>query len=150
MAETLAVLSEQQFSLLQQEKFVLLGTVDAESGAPHASAISWIYAAEPSRLRFAVDHRSSIISNIKANPKVTATFFGGGGVNVIYGSVRVVSEELDDVPIKLSCLDIEIESVRNAMFYGSRITVEPEYEKTYDRRAADKLDGQVFEAMNKA
>ena len=150
MAETTTVLTEQQFSLLQKEKFVLLGTVDADSGAPHASAISWIYAAEPSRLRFAVDQRSSIISNIRTNPKVTATFFGGSGVNVVYGTAKLVTELLDEVPIKLSCIDIEIESVRNAMFYGSRITVEPEYEKTYDRRAADKLDGQVFDALNKA
>jgi hypothetical protein len=36
------------------------------------------------------------------------------------------------------------------MFYGARLSVVPDYEKTYDKRAADKLDGQVFAAMRKA
>ena len=54
------------------------------------------------------------------------------------------------MPIKLSCIDIDVEEVREAMFYGSRITVAPEFEKTYDKRAADKLDGQVFAALKKA
>jgi hypothetical protein len=36
------------------------------------------------------------------------------------------------------------------MFYGARLSATPEYEKTYDKRAADKLDGQVFAAMKKA
>lgn len=31
-----------------------------------------------------------------------------------------------------------------------RISVQFEFKKNYDKRAADKLDGQVFDAMNKA
>lgn len=150
MAETTTVLTDHLFSLLQKEKFVLLSTIDAGTGSPYTSAVSWIFAVKPDRLRFAVDQKSGILANVKANAGVTVTFFGGGSVHVISGKARLVAETLENVPIKLSCLDIDIESVRDAMFYGSRITVEPEYEKTYDQRAADKLDGQVFEAMNKA
>ncbi len=36
------------------------------------------------------------------------------------------------------------------MFYGSKISSEPAYEKTYDKNAADRLDRQVIEAMRKA
>lgn len=150
MAEMPAVLSEQLFPLLQQEKLILLSTSDADSGAPHTGAISWMYAPEPGRLRFAVDLKSVILTNVKAQPKVTATFFGAGKVNVIYGSARVIQEPLGEVPLKLACIDVDIESVRDGLFYGSRITVEPEYEKTYDERAARKLDDQVFTAMKKA
>ncbi|MCL6457645.1 MAG: pyridoxamine 5'-phosphate oxidase family protein [Gorillibacterium sp.] len=150
MAETVTALSEQLFALLQKEKLVLLSTIDSVSGAPHTSTISWVYAETPERLRFAVDLRSSVVANIKANSKVTTTFFGGGTVNVIYGSARIVREPLDGVPFKLVCIDLDIESIRDAMFYGSRISVEPEFEKTYDKRAADKLDVQVFEALKKA
>ncbi|MBC8079752.1 MAG: pyridoxamine 5'-phosphate oxidase family protein [Gorillibacterium sp.] len=150
MAETVTALSDQLFALLQKEKLVLLSTIDSITGAPHTSTISWVYAAEPQRLRFAVDLRSSVVTNVKANPKVTTTFFGGGTVNVIYGSARIISELLDEVPFKLACIDVDIESILDAMFYGSRISVEPEFEKTYDKRAAQKLDEQVFEAMKKA
>jgi hypothetical protein len=48
-----------------------------------------------------------------------------------------------------------ITSLPNQLFaiYGKiqlLADVKPEYEKTYDKHAADKLDGQVFDSMNKA
>lgn len=150
MAETMTALSEQLFSQLQKEAFVQLCTIDAESGAPAVNAISWIYAVSPTRLRFAVDQRSRIIGNVRQNPPVTITVFGAGSLYAVYGKANIVADALEGVPFKLTCIDIEINAVRDAMFYGSRISVEPEYEKTYDKRAAEKLDGQVFAAMQKA
>ncbi|MEF3305508.1 pyridoxamine 5'-phosphate oxidase family protein [Paenibacillus sp. GYB003] len=150
MAETITALSEQQMAQLQKEKLVLLATVDAESGFPSVSAISWVYAGGADRIRFAIDQRSRIVANMTKHPKVTLTFFGDGKVNAVYGTAAVVTEALEGVPFKLACYDVSVEAVRDAMFYGSRISVEPEYEKTYDKRAAEKLDGQVFAAMKKA
>lgn len=150
MAETLTVLPESLFAQLQKENFVLLHTVDAESGSPTSSAISWVYAVDPSRLRFAIDGRSRLIVNLKTNPDASLTLFGSGSVFAAYGKAVVLTEKLDDVPFPLACVDVLIESVRDAMFYGARLSALPEYEKTYDKRAADRLDGQVFEAMRKA
>lgn len=150
MAETVTALNEQLFSILQKETFVILNTVDAETGAPGVNAISWVYAKDPQTIRFAVDGRSRIISNVKAHPKVAVSLFAAGTFNAVHGEARIVTEELENVPFKLACVDIHIEDVRNAMFYGARVSVQPEYEKTYDKRAADKLDGQVFDAMKKA
>ncbi|GAA3403888.1 pyridoxamine 5'-phosphate oxidase family protein [Paenibacillus hodogayensis] len=150
MAETITALSEQQMSQLQKEKLVLLATIDAESGFPNVSAISWVYANDMSNIRFAVDRRSRLVENIKRHPQVTVTFFGEGKVNAVYGTAAAIADSLEGVPFKLACFDVAVEAVRDAMFYGSRISVEPEYEKTYDKRAADKLDGQVFAAMKKA
>jgi hypothetical protein len=150
MAELVTALSEPLFSVLQREKFLLLSTIDHESGAPSVHAISWVYAKDPGTIRFAIDQRSRILTNLTNNPAATLSFIGAGSVYAIYGSARVVSQTLEGVPLKLTCIDVDIHSVRDAMFYGSRIVTEPEYEKTYDKRAADKLDGQVFEAMKKA
>lgn len=150
MAETATVLNEQLYSILQKETFVILNTVDAETGAPGVNAISWVYAKDPATIRFAVDGRSRIIANVKANPNVAVSFFATGTFHAVYGEARIVTEELQDVPFKLTCIDIHIREVRDAMFYGARVSVQPEYEKTYDKRAADKLDGQVFDAMRKA
>lgn len=150
MAETVTALPEQLFSMLQQETFVILNTVDAESGSPITNAISWIYAPDSKRLRFAVDGRSRIIANVKANPLVSVAVFASHTLYAISGSARIVAENLPEVPFKLACLDIDVREVRDAMYYGSRIAVLPETEKTYDKRAADKLDGQVFAAMKKA
>lgn len=150
MAETLTALPESLFNQLQHENFVLLHTVDAESGSPTSSAISWIYAPDSGRLRFALDGRSRLIENLKARPEVSVTLFGAGSVHAVYGQAKVVADKLEGVPFPLACVDIEVSAVRDAMFYGARLSVQPEYEKTYDKRAADRLDGQVFEAMKKA
>ena len=150
MAEVLTSLPETMFEQLQHENFVLLHTVDAESGGPTSSAISWVYAVDRGRLRFALDGRSRLIANLQANPDVSITLFGGGSVHAVYGRASVVTGKLEGVPFPLACIDIEVAVVRDAMFYGARLSVQPEYEKTYDKRAADRLDGQVFEAMKKA
>lgn len=150
MAELVTALSEQQYELLQTEAFALLSTIDHENSAPAMNAISWVYAKDVSTVRFAVDQRSRIVTNIKQNPNVALTVIGAGSVHAIYGHARLVVDALEEVPFKLACFDIEITTVRDAMFYGSRISVAPEYEKTYDKRAAEKLDTQVFTAMKKA
>lgn len=150
MAELLTALPETLFEELQKEKFVLLATVDAETNSPQMNAISWVYAVSPTRIRFAVDKRSRIIANLQANRFVSLSFFGSGSFHTATGNAVIVTDALEEVPFKLTCVDVEIETLRDAMFYGSKISVEPEYEKTYDQRAAAKLDGQVYNAMKKA
>lgn len=150
MAETATALSEALFTVLQKETFVILNTVDTDTGSPGTHAISWVYAKDPQTIRFAVDARSRIVANVKSNPKASVSLFAEGSFYAVYGSARIVTEDLEGVPFKLACIDIGIQEVRDAMFYGARISVNPEYEKTYDKRAADKLDGQVFAAMKKA
>ncbi|GIQ67985.1 hypothetical protein DUZ99_05230 [Xylanibacillus composti] len=150
MTDVATTLNEALFAQLQLEKLTLLHTIDAESGAPTSSAISWIYAKSPETVRFALDQRSRLIENMKKNPAVSLTIFAANTVNIVQGKASVVTDALDEVPFKLTCFDVSIEAVRDGMFYGARISTEPEYEKTYDKRAAEKLDQQVFAAMKKA
>lgn len=150
MSEIITSLDEKLFSELQNEKLVLLHTIDSDTGSPTSSAISWVYAPNVETVRFAVDQRSRLVANVKANAKVSLTIFANNTVNIVYGQALVVTDALEEVPFKLTCVDIQIESVRDGMFYGSRISVEPAYEKTYDKRAAEKLDSEVFAAMKKA
>ncbi|HEX7056969.1 MAG TPA: pyridoxamine 5'-phosphate oxidase family protein [Bacilli bacterium] len=150
MAEIVAELSDLQLHQLQKEPFVLLGTIDAETSVPVSSAISWVYAPDSRRIRFAIDQRSRLISNIQAAPHVTITFFAGGSVYAASGKAKIAADALEGVPFKLACFEMAVESVKDIMFYGARVSVEPEYEKTYDKRAAEKLDNQVFAAIKKA
>ncbi|MBW7473673.1 pyridoxamine 5'-phosphate oxidase family protein [Paenibacillus oenotherae] len=150
MTEVVTTLSEEVFNQLQKEPFVLLHTIDADSGSPTSSAISWIYAPNDSTLRFAIDGRSRLSANMTANAAVSVTVFAPSAVQTVYGKAKLVTDALEDVPFKLVCFDIEIEVIRDAMFYGARLSSLPQYEKTYDLRAAEKLDGQVFAAMKKA
>lgn len=149
-AETPNQLSQELLLSLRKETLVLLSTVDAETGHPNVSAISWVYAMDEGKIRFAVDHRSRIVTNIRGNAGVVLTFMAQGSVHAVSGTANLIAENLEEVPLKLACLEVSVDAVRDVMFYGSRISVEPEYEKTYDKRAAEKLDNQVFTAMKKA
>lgn len=148
--KTVTELTDELYTKLQSEPLVLLHTVDHESGSPTSSAISWVYAPDRGKIRFALDKRSRLINNIKNNANVSLTIFASNTIHCVNGRAEVIVDTLEGVSLRLTCIDVQIDAVRDAMFFGSRITVEPEFEKTYDKEAADRLDNQVFTAMKKA
>ena len=148
MAESIATqLTDDLLPLLKKERFVTLATIDHETGGPNVSAISWIYAPDSAVIRFAVDNRSRIVQNINNNNNVILNIIGAGSCFAISGKASVAIEKLENVPLKLARIDIQITEVRDVMFYGARISTEPAYEKTYDATAAAKLDKQVMDAL---
>ncbi|MBA4537925.1 pyridoxamine 5'-phosphate oxidase family protein [Bacillus aquiflavi] len=138
------------FEALQKERFVTLSTVDFETGGPNVSAISWVYAKSEDTIYFAVDNRSRIVQNINQNSLVVMNVIANESTYSISGKASIKVEKLEEVPLKLALLELKINEVRDVMFYGSKITVEPQYDKTYDKAAADRLDKQVMDAMKKA
>lgn len=143
------VLTEDLLPLLREERYVLVATVDHETGGTNVNAISWIYATDESHVKFSVDNRSRIVENLKKHPLVTLTVIGAGSTYAVVGEAKVIEEKMEDIPLKLALIEITVTEVRDVMFYGSRITAEPKYEKTYDKEAAEKLDNQVMSAMKK-
>lgn len=140
-------LTPELISLLQSERLVSLATIDHETNGPNVSAISWVFAMNEKEIRFAVDHKSRIVENIRHNEQVVLHIIGAGSCYSISGKASVNQERMEDVPLKLSRISIQVTDVRDVMFYGSRISVEPKYEKTYDEEAAAKLDRQVLSAL---
>jgi uncharacterized pyridoxamine 5'-phosphate oxidase family protein len=138
------------FDELQRERFVTLATVDHETGGPSVNAISWVLAKDEGAIYFAVDNRSRILENLKKNPHAVINVIANESVYSISGHTSIKEERLADVPLKLALVEMAITEVRDVMFYGSKIVVEPQYDKTYDKNAAERLDRQVIEAMRKA
>jgi uncharacterized pyridoxamine 5'-phosphate oxidase family protein len=135
---------------LQQERFVTLATVDFETGAPSVNSISWIFAKDESTILFAIDNRSRIVQNIAQNNQVVINIIANESTYAILGDASLKVERINDVPLKLALVKVAIKEVRDVMFYGSKITSHPEYDKTYDKNAAARLDKQVMEAIKKA
>ncbi|MDR7236143.1 pyridoxamine 5'-phosphate oxidase family protein [Neobacillus drentensis] len=135
---------------LQKERFVTLATVDYETGGPNISAISWVLAKDESTIYFAVDNRSRILANLGKNNQVVINLIANESTYSIQGLAQVKEERLKDVPLKLALIEVSITAVRDVMFYGSKIVSDVQYDKTYDKNAAQKLDKQVMEAMRKA
>lgn len=139
-------LSEELYEYLQSFQLVLLTTMMSEI-KPFVNAISWTYAKSPTSIRFAIDNRSKIIENISTNENVALTIFYQSSIYTLYGKASLIKERLDEVPLKLAMVEVEISGVHDIMFYGSKISVLPEYEKDYNPEAAEKLDRQVLEAL---
>lgn len=135
---------------LQKERFVTIATVDFETGGPNVSAISWVLAKDDRTIYFAVDQRSRIIQNLNSNPHAVINLIANESSYSISGEAQVIQDRLKDVPLKLALVELKITEVRDVMFYGSKIVTEPQYDKTYDKVAAAKLDNQVMGAMKKA
>lgn len=151
MPEVVAhTLSQELLALLRHERFAMLSTISKQTGAPYTSALSWVYASDSSTIRFAVSSKSSIIENVVANSQAALNVFAAGSFYTISGQACVVQERMEGVPLKLTLIELAIAEVRDVMFYGSRIAVEPQYVKTYDAQAAEKLDTQVMDALKNA
>ncbi len=140
-------LSEELLQFLDGQRLVLLSTVDAETGSPAVSAISWVKALDAHTIRFSVAISSKIVPNLRNHPGATMCLIGLGTVYSISGSCRIVEEPMQGVQMRLAKLELSVESVQESMFWGSKIVTEPAYEKTQMIEKSVELDRQVFSIL---
>ncbi|TWD88290.1 hypothetical protein FB550_12922 [Neobacillus bataviensis] len=146
MTKTIDRLSTELAFSLQGEKMVSLITVDAETKLPQLSVVSWVNAnLEGTQIKVALGHKASSIHNIQSNPNVIVGMIGEGSCYSVRGKACV--SEVIERTMKLCVVTIDIEEVENVMFYGGKVIVEPEYEKTYNPELAKKLDTEVYELL---
>lgn len=142
-------LTTELIELLQGEKIVSLVTTNAETGLPNLSMISWVLA-EPSgeRVHFGIGHKASTVDNIENNPNVILGIIGAGSCFSLKGTGEV--SDIIEKTMKLRVVTVEVEAVEDVMFYGGKVTTEPQYEKTYKKELAEKLDSEVYEVLREA
>lgn len=133
---------------LEGEKLILLSTIDEDS-KPNVNAISWVKSYSEKKIRFTVTNNSRIVQNIKNNPNVVFTVIGLETVYSINGKATILEEIMEGVNMRLSKIEVEIEAIFESMFWGAKITQEPQYEKTYNPEKAKKLDEEVYAALMK-
>jgi hypothetical protein len=147
MTKTLDRLSPELASSLQGEKMVSLITVDAKTKLPQLSVVSWVNAnPEGTQIKVALGHKASSITNILNNPTVIVGMIAEGSCYSVRG--RAAVSEVIEKTMKVCVVTIDVEEVENVMFYGGKVTVEPEYEKTYNPELAKKLDTEVYELLS--
>ena len=146
MTITLDRLSAELTSSLQGEKMVSMITIDAKTKLPQLSVVSWVYAnPNGTQIKVALGHKASSINNIRSNPNMILGVIGAGSCFEIRGTGSV--SNVIERTMKFCVVTIEIDAVENVMFYGGKVTVEPEYEKTYSPELAKKLDTEVYELL---
>src|SRR3954447_9044246 len=139
-------LNSELINLLQGEKIVSLITNDVKTGQPDLAMISWAVAnSAGDRIHFAIGHNASSARNIQNDLNVILGVIGAGSCFSIKGKGRV--SDIIEKTIKIRVVSVEIESVEDVMFYGGKVTMEPAYEKTYNKSLAEKLDHEVYSLL---
>ncbi|MDQ0483498.1 hypothetical protein QO000_002480 [Alkalihalobacillus hemicentroti] len=140
-------LTDELFTFLEGEKLVMLATIDHESDIPNVSAISWVKSVDKGNIRFSVTTNSRTVQNVKKHSGVVLTVIGLETVYSIQGQATILEEAMAGVSLKLAKINVEIDEVMESMFWGAKITTEPEYEKTYNKKKAEELDEEVYKAL---
>jgi Pyridoxamine 5'-phosphate oxidase len=133
--------------IFKDERIGFLSTIHKDSGAIQQNAISWIHGYKPNVLRIAVGSKAQIVTNIESNENVNFAFFYRKSIFSFQSKGKIVTKSIPGVPFPLTLIELETDELHDIMFYGAEITQEPVYEKTYNIKAAKKLDEQVYEGM---
>lgn len=142
-------ISNEMAPYLSGEHLIFLATVDADSQTPSVSAISWVKMKDEQTIRFSVSSSSRIVTNLKANGRVTLTFIGNETVYSLTGEATVLEDAMEGIAMRLAKIEVKLDQVFESMFWGAKITQEPTYEKTYDPEKAKKLDEEVYDLLMK-
>lgn len=140
-------LTNHLYDFLQKPQISSIVTIHHKNMSPVVSCISWIYALDKNTILFAIDSRSITVVNIKANQQICLHLFTNLSVYSINGAATIVQNPLDHLPLNLALIKIEVEEVRDVMFYGSSINQTPQIQLNYDSTIAKSLEKQVYDKL---
>ncbi|MBM4763545.1 hypothetical protein [Bacillus sp. B15-48] len=136
-------LSNEMMELLQGNSLVMLNAYDAEEGRVLSNALSWVFATDESTIRFAVDHKSRLVKLAALNTEFVFTIIGLNKVYSIYGKSSIKKQLTEEMTLKMSIIEVDIDEIRDITFYGAEITQNPTFRKTYNEKLVKKLDDEV-------
>lgn len=147
MGKPLEELQPDMISLLQGNTIVLLNVVNKQTERVYTTALSWVYAISEKTVRFAIDAKSEFVSILENDPHLVLTFIGVESVYAINGKATVTSRQTEGTTLKLVVLEVDVEEVRDIMFYGGKVVTEPAFIKTYNAELVKKLDQEVKDVI---
>jgi hypothetical protein len=133
--------------IFKDERIGFLSTIHTDSGAIQQNAVSWIHGYKPHVLRIAVGSKAQIVANIESNENVNFVFFYEKSILAFQSKGKIITNDIPGVPFPTTLIELETDDLHDIMFYGAEVTQEPIYEKTYNIKAAKKLDEQVYQGM---
>jgi Pyridoxamine 5''-phosphate oxidase. len=140
------ILKPDLISLLREETFVFLTTIDAETKKPQLSVVSWIWATDDGKqIKIVTGHKGSSITNIQADPHVVIGTIGPETCYAITGTASV--SDIIQRSMKYRLITVDVTNVEDVMFYGGKLTALPAFVKTYKADLVEKLDAEVQEIL---
>src|SRR5262245_46151878 len=102
-------------------KLVVGATADAE-GRPYTMVMNSAVATDAHTIRFALDHRTHTLTNLRERPAMSIEVIGEGFVFGIRGTARILKEKMDHAPIASALIQLEVESVKSDLPPGVQVT----------------------------
>ncbi|MFD1776255.1 MULTISPECIES: pyridoxamine 5'-phosphate oxidase family protein [Paenibacillus] len=147
MTTLITELTAGMISELQGQSIVILNVVNKENGDIFSTALSWVYAVGPQTIRFAIDAKSDFVRILKEDPKLVLNFFSHETVYSIKGTAVVKVSKTEDITLKMALLEVEIQEIRDIIFYGGKMVTLPTFVKTYKAELIKKLDDEMKNAL---
>lgn len=140
-------LSEEIIEYLQGKAIVFLQAVDPANQSIYSTALSWIYATSSTTIHFAIDSKSKLIEIFEQQPQATLNFIGCESAFAISGKAKLIQRKAKGVSINLAIVKVEVEEVRDILFFGGKVVKNPEFIKTYNPKLVEKLDREVYQSI---
>lgn len=147
MSKVLTELSPEMMSILQGQAIVLLNVIHKPSQRIYTTALSWVYADDPKKIRFAIDAKSEFVTILEEDPNLALNFIALESVYSVIGTANVMVKQTEGTTLKLAVVEVDIDHIRDIMFYGGKVTADPSFIKTYKPELVIKLDEEAKQAV---
>jgi hypothetical protein len=98
-----------------------IGATVAGEGRPYTMVMNSPVAIDAQTVRFALDHRTHTLVNIKTNGQLMLEVIGDGFVYGVQGTARVVVEKMEQAPIASAMVQLDVEVVKRDLPPGVEI-----------------------------
>ncbi|SNZ11747.1 Pyridoxamine 5'-phosphate oxidase [Persephonella hydrogeniphila] len=116
---------------------------------PYTTFITWLAAKDKKTVRFALSKDSVSTDNLKKNPYASVEVFGEGFALSISGPVKIIVDEIENLPFPVSVFEMEVEKVVDNLFPGALIAGKIPFEHTGDTVQAQEFDRVVLEELTR-
>ncbi len=99
---------------------VMAATID-EEGLPYTMVLNSAVAIDEHTVRFAIDHRTHSLKNIRANGRIMLQIIGDGFINGVRGTARVVREQMEHAPVPSALVQVDVELVKRDLPPGVEV-----------------------------
>ena len=102
-------------------RLVVGATVDVEGG-PYTMVMNSVVATDEHTLRFALDHRTHTLANLRKDGRMMLEVVGDGFIYGVSGVARVVVEQMQHAPIPSALVQVDVETVKRDLPPGVQVT----------------------------
>ena len=136
---------EELVRYLEGGRLVVAATVDAD-GAPYTMVMNSALAIDAHTIRFALDHRTHTLVNLRADPRIMFEVVGDGMIYGVRGTATIVREQMEHAPIASALVEVAVEHVKRDLPPGVKVEA-PKFEWAALAPFMDPVEPPMFEEL---